>query len=855
MAVMKMKDSNKHIMDAGKYIRYTPEQVEALERVYNECPKPSSIRRQQLLREYPVLANIEPRQIKVWFQNRRCREKQRKETSRLQSVNASLTAMNKIIMEENERLTKHSSQLALENQYLRQQLQQQGGSERDLKLSRRYANDAQAALAADRSPDSEVTGGMPQQLVAASTTTTTTAPQIARDSSPAGLLAIAEETLTEFLAKARGTAVDWIQLPGMKPGPDSAGTAAISHGSTGVAARAWGLVGLEPDKVAEILKDRSSWLRDCRRLEVLRAFPTPNGGTVELVYTQMYAPTTLAAARDFWTLRYTTFLDEGDLVVCEKSLSGVHGLPAAKAGNDFVRAEMLASGFLIRPFEGNVCSIYIVDHMDLESWKVHEVLRPLYESSSVLAQRMTLGALRFLRRLIYESPLNENAPRGAQQSAAWRGVSRRIARGFNEAVNSFADDGWMITDAIDGDVTVAINVAPNASSIGGQVMPPDRLYAVGGGVLCAKASMLLQNVPPATLIRFLREHRSEWADCNVVLDTASMRASACGFSRGNVIGQCPVPLVQSAEEEEFLEVVKLEGHASGQNGVVIPRETVLLQLCSGHDDNATGVCAQLVFAPVDAAVSEDVPLLPSGFRVIPLDSGVDSSGLSRTLDLASSLEGGADIGKFPDESGCHLRSVLTLAFQFLFEAHNRDEVATSARQYVRHVMASVQSIAMALASFRLGPRVGPRNVEALLLAHQILRSYRANFASDLTESDPGSTDAFWHHKDAILCCTWKAMIPEFVFANRAGLEMLETTWSELHGIPWDKTLDDNARKASAAEFSQIIQQGYACLPPGIKLSSKGRPAAYDRAVAWKVVDEEDNAQCVAYMFINWSFLG
>jgi hypothetical protein len=30
------------------------------------------------------------------------------------------------------------------------------------------------------------------------------------------LLAIAEETLTEFLAKATGTAVDWIQLPGMK---------------------------------------------------------------------------------------------------------------------------------------------------------------------------------------------------------------------------------------------------------------------------------------------------------------------------------------------------------------------------------------------------------------------------------------------------------------------------------------------------------------------------------------------------------------------------------------------------------------------------------------------------------------
>jgi homeobox-leucine zipper protein len=73
-AIMSMacKDgSNKHLMDNGKYVRYTPEQVEALERLYHDCPKPSSIRRQQLIRECPILSNIEPRQIKVWFQNRR----------------------------------------------------------------------------------------------------------------------------------------------------------------------------------------------------------------------------------------------------------------------------------------------------------------------------------------------------------------------------------------------------------------------------------------------------------------------------------------------------------------------------------------------------------------------------------------------------------------------------------------------------------------------------------------------------------------------------------------------------------------------------------------------------------------
>ena len=67
------KDSATKIssLDNGKYVRYTPEQVEALERLYYECPKPSSMRRQQLIRECPILSDIEPKQIKVWFQNRR----------------------------------------------------------------------------------------------------------------------------------------------------------------------------------------------------------------------------------------------------------------------------------------------------------------------------------------------------------------------------------------------------------------------------------------------------------------------------------------------------------------------------------------------------------------------------------------------------------------------------------------------------------------------------------------------------------------------------------------------------------------------------------------------------------------
>nr|QOQ51219.1 class III HD-Zip protein [Picea abies] len=784
MAVTSSKEGKFSGMDQGKYVRYTAEQ--------------------QLIRECPILSNIEPKQIKVWFQNRRCREKQRKEASRLQA--------------------KQVSQLVYENGYFRQQLQN-------------------ASIATtDTSCESVVTSVKHQQQ------NHLTPRDPPRDASPAGLLSIAEETLTEFLSKAKGNAVEWIQMPGMKPGPDAIGIVTISHGCTGVAARACSLVGIDPTKVAEILKDRTSWLRDCRSVDVLTAFSTGNGGTIELLYMQMYAPTTLASARDFWTLRYTSVLEDGSLVVCERSLSGTQGGPSMPAVQHFVRAEMQPSGYLIRPCEGGGSLIHIVDHMDLEPWSVPEVLRPLYESSTVLAQKVTMAALRHLRQIAQE--VSSDVVLGwGRQPAALRTFSQRLCKGFNEAVNGFTDDGWSLmgNDGMD-DVTILINSSPS-KLLGQQFASSDGLPALGGGILCAKASMLLQNVPPALLVRFLREHRSEWADSNIdAYSAASWKASPCtvpssrigGFGGG---GQVILPLAHTVEHEEFLEVIKLENNGLTQEEALLSRDMFLLQLCSGIDENAVGACAELVFAPIDASLADSSPLLPSGFRVIPLDSGMDGSSPNRTLDLASALEiGSAGTRTSVDYGGnsSNLRSVLTIAFQFTFENHLRENVASMARQYVRGVVASVQRVAMALAPSRLGSHLGPRlppgTPEALTLARWVCQSYRFHLGVELlrpnSEVNESVLKILWHHSDAIMCCSLKSL-PIFTFANQAGLDMLETTLVALQDISLEKILDDNGRKSFCSDIAQIMQQGYAYLPAGVCVSSMGRPASYDRAIAWK----------------------
>ncbi|XP_052479515.1 homeobox-leucine zipper protein ATHB-8 [Gossypium raimondii] len=125
-----------------------------------------------------------------------------------------------------------------------------------------------------------------------------------------------------------------------------------------------------------------------------------------------------------------------------------------------------------------------------------------------------------------------------EKTAALRALSHKLSKGFNEAVNGFTDEGWSMlqNDDVD-DVTLLVN-----SSLG-KMMDINFSYSngfpsMGNAVLCAKASMLLQNVPPAILLRFLQKHRSEWADSGIDAYSAAIKAEPCSLPvpRGGSFG-------------------------------------------------------------------------------------------------------------------------------------------------------------------------------------------------------------------------------------------------------------------------------------------------------------------------------
>jgi len=65
------------------------------------------------------------------------------------------------------------------------------------------------------------------------------------------------------------------------------------------------------------------------------------------------------------------------LQICERSLTSSTGGPTGPSASNFVRAEMLPSGYLIRSCEGGGSIIHIVDHIDLD-------VRTMMQFNSVL---------------------------------------------------------------------------------------------------------------------------------------------------------------------------------------------------------------------------------------------------------------------------------------------------------------------------------------------------------------------------------------------------------------------------------------------------------------------------------------
>ncbi|KAF6141295.1 hypothetical protein GIB67_024379, partial [Kingdonia uniflora] len=128
----------------------------------------------------------------------------------------------------------------------------------------------------------------------------------------------------------------------------------------------------------------------------------------------------------------------------------------------------------------------------------------------------------------------------------------------------------------------------------------------------------------------------------------------------------------------------------------------------------------------------------------------DASSPNRIFDLALALEIGPTGNRAAGDNSrncASMRSVMTLAFQFAFESHLQENVASMARQYIRSIISSVQRVTLALSPSLLNSYSGLRSPagshESYTLARWIFHSYRCYFGVDLLKpTGEGSESIF-----------------------------------------------------------------------------------------------------------------
>ncbi|KAL0322338.1 UNVERIFIED_CONTAM: Homeobox-leucine zipper protein REVOLUTA [Sesamum calycinum] len=714
----------------------------------------------------------------------RSREKQKKENGELLAENKKLAAANELLREENDCLQQKVAQLICENEYLRTQFLSL--------ISRNTTATKTTDLGLAASANS---------------------PQLSLWSADNNsLLLLAEEIRKEFLCKATGAAVNWKSILTVK--------------------------------VVNVA-------RNCRNLDVLAEYPAGNGGTIELIYTQYYAPTTMACARDFWTLRYTSVSVDGSFVsylmviswmiidtnitnpillnkqfsidctqsnsdayakVCEKSVSGSDAVPSSPAVLEFASS-------------------------------VPEVVRPLYESSELVAKNMIVPALEYIEHTASETHDKRSHAYG-EGPAFLRSFSQRLSRGFNDAINGFTEDGWTLLDAdAPGDIIASVKRLKNFED--------SRDY---DSVICMKASLLLQKVLPARLMMLLKERRSCWMNINLADHTAVFLGPACfafpGSSTYN-LSETSVLLGHTNYEDEILEVLRFDHIAHPQHNVP-SGDLYHLQICNGMEDSGVGACSELIFDQL----TELYQMLSIIFwiRIISLPS---NAGSQSSADMNST---GPSNTTNVRTAASNPSSVLILAFQFPFKTHLQDKVASVARKYVQHVISYVKSISFEATPSGSNPEtnsnksdpatglmIAPDSTYAATLANLICQSYRQ------IEFRRGDV---WlqlpEYRLFVGTDTASPSLPVCLYANQAGLDLLETTASNVLSLTVDRVLG-GSNNFSLSSILPTIMQGYAILPPGYCISEMNRRVSYEQAVVWQVQGSDGSVPCLALGFLNWSF--
>ncbi|XP_042505461.1 homeobox-leucine zipper protein ANTHOCYANINLESS 2-like isoform X2 [Macadamia integrifolia] len=696
-----------------RYHRHTPQQIQELEALFKECPHPDEKQRLELSRRL----NLETRQVKFWFQNRRTQMKtqlERHENSILRQENDKLRAENLAFRDVMRNpictncggpamlgeISLEEQHLRIENARLKDELDRvctlagkflgrpissiagtssmpppmlDSGLELGVGSSNGYGSALTLPLVADFGGGGDPSGG-PLTMVPSPRTTPAAPTNLERSM----LLELALSAMDELVKMAQTNEPLWIptfeggretlnhdeyfrlfpSCIGMKP-----------NGFVTEASRESGMVIINSLALVETLMDANRWGEMFPGV-IARASTTDvtssgmggtRNGALQLMHAELQVLSPLVPIREVNFLRFCKQHAEGVWAVVDVSVDTLReGSPAPPFVSSCRR---LPSGCVVQDMPNGYSKVTWVEHAEYDDGMVHQLYRKLLSSG------LGFGAHRWVANLQRQCEclaivMSSNVPTRDHTGITAAGrrsmlkLAQRMTENFCAGVCASAVHKWIkLTGNIDEDVRVMTR-----KSVDDPGEPP--------GVVLSAATSVWLPVSPKRLFDFLRDERlrSEWD----ILSNGGPMQEMAHIAKGQEHGNC-VSLLRASTMN------------ANQNSMLI----LLQQTCI----DASG--SLVVYAPVDIPAmhivmnggdSAYVALLPSGFAIVP--DGQCSRG---PTPHGSNGEGDSSGGK--NASG----SLLTVAFQILVNNLPTAKLTVESVETVNNLIScTVQKIKAAL---------------------------------------------------------------------------------------------------------------------------------------------------------------
>ncbi|MCO5610142.1 hypothetical protein L7F22_064377 [Adiantum nelumboides] len=601
--------------------RHTQHQIQEMERLFKDCPHPDEKARLELSKEL----NLDPRQVKFWFQNKRTQMKTQQERH------------------DNSYLRNENDKLRAEIKALRDALKQATCT----KCGALAVNDRMDEVSpeeqrslidnADMDAELNLSGGQHIQTVPAATSSTLDGlAQPVSAMEELVQIAQAAEPLWTIDLNSSNEVLDRREYQRQFKniiGPAVSGTTAEATRETDVVmidARSVIETFMEVDLWAQMF---SSLVARALKVEALSSgLIDPFDGAMQVVYAELQLPTPFVPSREVYFLRYSKRVDHQWLVVdvCIDSLR-------ANPPPSLLKCRKRPSGCVLEETTNGYSKITWVEHVEVDNTGVHPIYQSLVNSGIGFGAQVWVATLQRQCKRIASLLANSNVgskdtvPANEGRLSVLK-LAERMTNNFCAGVSAASKHSWI---TLSGSGTEDFKVVIR-ESIDDPGRPP--------GIVLSAATSLRLSVSPARLFHFLCEHsrRTEWdilSNMGVVEETVYVSK---GDSFGNGVSLLKVNSVSAN-----------------------PSNSLILQDCCSDKS-----CFLVVYALVDVDAMKAVlnggdpdvvTLLPSGFAILP-DRLASSSGIDDICN-GSHQNISSMIGSVENPSA----SLLTMAFQILVD--------------------------------------------------------------------------------------------------------------------------------------------------------------------------------------------